>query len=243
MALVFLPGVQYYTGQVFPMKEIVEITHKYGAYIGFDLAHAVGNIELRLNKWNIDFAVWCTYKYLNSGPGAIAACYINEIHLDRTDMDRFTGWWGTKLETRFEMNKFFDKSPTADAWQISCPPILSMTPIKSSLEIIEEAGGVKELRTKSIKLSNYFRYLLSKELAKEIYVITPKSIEESGCQLSLEVITKHISGREVFNSLISNGISCDWRYPDVIRVAPVPLYNSFSEIFKFVQILKKIVKA
>ena len=241
LALVFLPGVQFYTGQVFPMKEIVEVAHQNGAYVGFNLAHAVGNIELSLNKWEVDFAVWCTYKYLNSGPGAIAACYINEIHLDRSDMDRFNGWWGTKLETRFEMDKYFDKLSTADAWQISNPPILSMAPIKSSLEIIEEAGGIKELRKKSIKLSNYFKYLLSKELSKEIHLITPKSIEAHGCQLSLKVITEKISGRDVFDSLINNGVSCDWRFPDVIRVAPVPLYNTFYEVYMFVQILKKII--
>ena len=241
LALVFLPGVQYYSGQVLPMEDIAKASHSVGAIVGIELAHGVGNIELKLNEWGIDFGVWCTYKYLNSGPGSIAACYINEKYLEREDIQRFHGWWGNKLETRFEMENNFEYSNTANVWQVSNPPILSMVPIKASLKIIKDAGGVQALRKKSISMSKYFDYLLENELYKDIELITPTEVENRGCQLSLKVINKNISGREVFNSLLLEGVSCDWRYPDVIRVAPVPLYNSYIEIFNFVKILKSII--
>ena len=241
LALVFLPGVQYYSGQVLPMEDIAKASHYVGAIVGIELAHGVGNIELKLNEWGIDFGVWCTYKYLNSGPGSIAACYINEKYLEREDIQRFHGWWGNKLETRFEMENNFEYSNTANVWQVSNPPILSMVPIKASLKIIKDAGGVQALRKKSISMSKYFDYLLENELYKDIELITPTEVENRGCQLSLKVINKNISGREVFNSLLLEGVSCDWRYPDVIRVAPVPLYNSYIEIFNFVKILKSII--
>ena len=242
LALVFLPGVQYYSGQVLQMDKISAAAHSVGAYAGFDLAHAVGNIELELHKWDVDFSVWCTYKYLNSGPGSIAAAYIHEKHLNNTGIQRFHGWWGNKLSTRFEMENIFDRIDTADVWQVSNPPILSMAPIKSSLDIFEEAGGIRVLREKSIKLSKYFDYLIEEELSDYIQVITPKGTEMRGCQLSLKVVSKTLTGREVFSTLISKGVSCDWRYPNVIRVAPVPLYNSFVEIYNFVDILKNIFK-
>ena len=241
LALVFLPGVQYYTGQVLPMEDIAKTSHSVGAVVGIELAHGVGNIELKLNEWGIDFGVWCTYKYLNSGPGSIAACYINEKYLKREDIQRFHGWWGNKLETRFEMENNFEYSNTANVWQVSNPPILSMVPIKAALDIINDAGGIQALRKKSISMSKYFDYLLENELYKDIELITPTEVENRGCQLSLKVINKNISGREVFNSLLLEGVSCDWRYPDVIRVAPVPLYNSYIEIFNFVKILKSII--
>ena len=241
LALVFLPGVQYYSGQVLPMEDIAKASHSVGAIVGIELAHGVGNIELKLNEWGIDFGVWCTYKYLNSGPGSIAACYINEKYLEREDIQRFHGWWGNKLETRFEMENNFEYSNTANVWQVSNPPILSMVPIKAALDIINDAGGIQALRKKSISMSKYFDYLLENELYKDIELITPTEVENRGCQLSLKVINKNISGREVFNSLLLEGVSCDWRYPDVIRVAPVPLYNSYIEIFNFVKILKSII--
>ena len=241
LALVFLPGVQYYTGQVLPMEDIAKTSHSVGAVVGIELAHGVGNIELKLNEWGIDFGVWCTYKYLNSGPGSIAACYINEKYLEREDIQRFHGWWGNNLETRFEMENKFEQSSTANVWQVSNPPILSMVPIKASLNLIEEAGGIELLREKSISMSKYFDYLINEELNQDIEIITPTQPKNRGCQLSLKVINSDFSGREVFNSLLTEGVSCDWRYPDVIRVAPVPLYNSYKEIYKFVRILKKIL--
>ena len=241
LALVFLPGVQYYSGQVLPMEDIAKASHSVGAIVGIELAHGVGNIELKLNEWGIDFGVWCTYKYLNSGPGSIAACYINEKYLKREDIQRFHGWWGNNLETRFEMENKFEQSSTANVWQVSNPPILSMVPIKASLNLIEEAGGIELLREKSISMSKYFDYLINEELNQDIEIITPTQPKNRGCQLSLKVINSDFSGREVFNSLLTEGVSCDWRYPDVIRVAPVPLYNSYKEIYKFVRILKKIL--
>ena len=241
LALVFLPGVQYYSGQVLPMEDIAKASHSVGAIVGIELAHGVGNIELKLNEWGIDFGVWCTYKYLNSGPGSIAACYINEKYLEREDIQRFHGWWGNNLETRFEMENKFEQSSTANVWQVSNPPILSMVPIKASLNLIEEAGGIELLREKSISMSKYFDYLINEELNQDIEIITPTQPKNRGCQLSLKVINSDFSGREVFNSLLTEGVSCDWRYPDVIRVAPVPLYNSYKEIYKFVRILKKIL--
>ena len=241
LALVFLPGVQYYSGQVLPMEDIAKASHSVGAIVGIELAHGVGNIELKLNEWGIDFGVWCTYKYLNSGPGSIAACYINEKYLEREDIQRFHGWWGNNLETRFEMENKFEQSSTANVWQVSNPPILSMVPIKASLNLIEEAGGIELLREKSISMSKYFDYLINEELNQDIEIITPTQPKNRGCQLSLKVINTDFSGREVFNSLLTEGVSCDWRYPDVIRVAPVPLYNSYKEIYKFVRILKKIL--
>ena len=240
LSLVFLPGVQYYSGQVLSINEITAAAHSVGAYVGFDLAHAVGNINLDLHRWNVDFAVWCTYKYLNSGPGSIAASYIHENHIERKDIQRLHGWWGNNLNTRFEMENVFDGINTADAWQVSNPPILSMVPIKASLDIIEEAGGIEALRKKSIQLSLYFDYLLKEELTGYIQMITPQDFDSRGCQLSLKVISKKITGREVFDALIAYDVSCDWRYPNVIRVAPVPLYNTYIEIYTFVQILKEI---
>ncbi len=242
LALVFLPSVQYYSGQVLPISKITEVAHSVGSLVGIQLAHGVGNIELKLSDWKVDFATWCTYKYLNSGPGSIAACYINEKHINRTDIQRFHGWWGNNLDTRFEMEKNFDNINTADVWQVSNPPILSMAPMKAAIDMIIEVGGVKILREKSIRMSVYFDFLLNNNLHEEIEVITPQDLDSRGCQLSLKVVSNRLSGREVFNALLSSGVLCDWRYPDVIRVAPVPLYNSFVEIYYFIDILKNIFK-
>ena len=236
LALVFLPGVQYYSGQVLPINEITTAAHAVGAYAGFDLAHAVGNVNLDLHNWNVDFAVWCTYKYLNSGPGSIAASFIHDSHIKRTDIHRFHGWWGNNLNTRFEMKNVFDGINTANVWQVSNPPILSMTPIKASLDIFEEAGGMDSLRKKSIQQLLYFDFLLKNEMTGYIQVITPKDLDARGCQLSLKVTSKKITGREVFEALIANDVSCDWRYPNVIRVSPVPLYNSFVEIYNIMSL-------
>ena len=241
LALVFLPGVQYYSGQVLPIEQIIKVSHKVGALVGIQLAHGVGNIELELSNWNVDFATWCTYKYLNSGPGSIAACYINEKHVNRKDIQRLHGWWGNSLETRFEMENQFDEKNTADVWQVSNPPILSMAPIKAAMDLIIEAGGMKALRKKSINMSMYFDYLIEENLYDDIQIITPQDTDSRGCQLSLKVVNSKLTGRGVFNSLLSSGVACDWRYPDVIRVAPVPMYNSYLEIYNFVEILRKII--
>ena len=243
LALILLPGIQYYTGQVFPMSDIVELGHQAGAIVGLDLAHAIGNIPLDLHEWSADFAVWCNYKYMNSGPGAIAGCFVHERHLNRPDINRFEGWWGTNAETRFEMETVFDPIPTVDAWQLSNSSILSMVPIRASLNIFDLAGGILPLREKSEKQINYLDFLLAENLAEEIEVITPKALHERGCQFSLRIIAKGKDGREVFHELEESGVSCDWRYPNVIRVAPVPLYNSFTDIFRFVEILKRIFRS
>jgi len=242
LSLLFLPSVQYYSGQVLPISKITEAAHSVGSLVGIQLAHGVGNIELELSDWQVDFATWCTYKYLNSGPGSIAACYINEKHINRSDIQRFHGWWGNNLDTRFEMENIFDNINTADVWQVSNPPILSMVPIKAAINMFKEAGGVKILREKSIRMSMYFDFLLNEHLHEDIEVITPQDLDTRGCQLSLKVVSNELTGREVFNALLSSGVSCDWRYPNVIRVAPVPLYNSFLEIYNFVDILKNILK-
>ncbi len=243
LALVLLPGIQYYTGQVFPMAEIVELGHQAGAIVGLDLAHAIGNIPLELHDWSVDFAVWCNYKYVNSGPGAIAGCFVHERHLNKSHINLFEGWWGTNTETRFEMETVFDPIPTVDAWQLSNSSILSMVPIRAALNVFDLAGGIEPLREKSEKQIRYLDFLLEENLSKEIEVITPKALDERGCQFSLRIIAEGKEGREVFHELEESGVSCDWRYPDVIRVAPVPLYNSFTDIFRFVEILKRILRS
>lgn len=238
LALIMLPGVQYYSGQVFDMKLITEHAHKVGAIAGYDLAHAAGNIPLELHDWNVDFAVWCHYKYLNSGPGAVGGCFIHEKHVARSDLPRFAGWWGQNESSRFKMENTFDPIPTAEGWQLSNPPITSLACILASLEIFEKAGGMYELRKKSEAQFKYMDYLLAKELADKVDVITPNESDSRGCQHSLRVKLYGASGKDIFNRIEADGVSCDWRYPDVIRVAPVPLYNSFTDIFNFVQILK-----
>ena len=242
LALVLLPGIQYYTGQVFPMADIVELGHQAGAIVGFDLAHAVGNIPLELHDWSADFAVWCNYKYVNGGPGAIAGCFVHEQHLNKPDINRFEGWWGTNTKTRFEMETVFDPIPTVDAWQLSCSSVLSMVPIRAALNVFDLAGGMTPLREKSEKQIQYLDFLLEENLSAEIEVITPKDLQERGCQFSLRVIAQGKEGQAVFHELEESGVSCDWRYPDVIRIAPVPLYNSFTDIFRFVEILKRILR-
>ncbi len=242
LALVLLPGIQYYTGQVFPMADIVELGHQAGAIVGFDLAHAVGNIPLELHDWSADFAVWCNYKYVNGGPGAIAGCFVHEQHLNKPDINRFEGWWGTNTETRFEMETVFDPIPTVDAWQLSNSSIFSMVPIRAALNVFDLAGGITPLREKSEKQIRYLDFLLEENLSDEIEVITPKDLQERGCQFSLRVIADGKEGQDVFHELEESGVSCDWRYPDVIRIAPVPLYNSFTDIFRFVEILKRILR-
>jgi len=246
IALILLPGVQYYTGQVLDMKTITEKAHAKGIIVGFDLAHAVGNIELELHNWQVDFACWCSYKYLNSGAGSVAGCFVHQVHSTNTNSDtqvnRFAGWWGHDKSTRFKMENNFKPIATAEGWQLSNPPVLSLAAIRGSLDTIKMAGGIHELRKKSLKLTQYMTELISCELGDKIRIITPSNESERGCQLSLMVNVEGLDGKAMFNALEENGVTTDWREPNVIRVAPVPLYNQFQDIYHFVRILKECLK-
>ncbi|MCG8436070.1 MAG: kynureninase [Gammaproteobacteria bacterium] len=240
IALILLPGVQYYSGQVFDMARITELGHKQGCVVGFDLAHATGNILLKLHDWNVDFAAWCNYKYMNSGPGAVAGCFIHERHVGRTDLPRFAGWWGHDKKTRFLMGPDFHPIPTAEGWQLSNPPILALAPVVASLEIFD-AAGMEKLREKSLLLTGFMEFMLQEKLADKIEIITPTDPAQRGCQLSLVIKNSDADrGRKVFKALEDDGVTCDWREPDVIRVAPVPLYNRFTDVFNFVETLEKV---
>lgn len=240
LALVLLPGVQYYTGQVLAMAEITAAGHAVGAQVGFDLAHAVGNIELSLHDWNVDFAAWCTYKYLNSGPGGVAGAFVHEQHVADQGLPKLLGWWGTNPASRFEMATEFDPIPTVESWQLSNAPILSMAALRASLDIIERAGGIAALRRKSELQIEFFDRRLHETLGSRVENITPAALPERGCQYALRVANG--DGKGVFEQLEAARVLCDWREPDVIRVAPVPLYNSFEDIDRFVQILDGIVQ-
>lgn len=246
LATVLLPGVQYYTGQVLPMAELTRAAHAVGARIGFDLAHGAGNIPLDLHQWGVDFAAWCTYKYLNSGPGGVAGAFVHNRHVADPNLQKFLGWWGTNKATRFEMSTEFEAIPTVESWQVSNAPILSMAALRASLDVIDEAGGVGALRQKTEKQVRYLDHLLALRLAGRIENITPTAMEERGCQFALRVVARKaddapIDGRAIYEALEEAGVACDWRYPDVIRAAPVPLYNSFVDIHRFVDILDRLL--
>ncbi len=234
LALVLIGGVNYYNGQVFDMKTITIAGKSVGAHVGWDLAHAVGNVELELHNWDVDFAAWCSYKYMNSGPGNASGVFINKKYLGQDDIPRFEGWWGTKKETRFLMNPNFEPMDNADAWQISNPPILSLAPYLASLNLFEEVG-MQALINKREKIVAYLEYIL-KEIDKEVdgsfEIITPK---DRGCQLSVFL---HGQGRSLFDYLMNNGVISDWREPNVIRLAPAPFYCSYEDMYRFGQILK-----
>jgi kynureninase len=242
IALVLFSGVNYYTGQAFDMKAITATAHKVGACAGFDLAHAAGNIPLLMHDWEADFACWCSYKYLNSGPGSVGGIYTHEKHVGNRDLPRFAGWWGNDKSTRFKMEKGFDPIPTAEGWQLSNAPVLSMAAHKASLDIFEEAG-MDALVKKGKALSSYLLFLLeniNQEVpAKPIQVITPVQENERGCQVSFIIKDK---GRTVFDYLMQNGVSAGWREPEVVRVAPVPLYNTFEEVWRFGNMVQSILK-
>jgi kynureninase len=242
VAVVLFGGVNYYTGQLFDLKTITGAAHSVGAYAGFDLAHAAGNVELKLHDWNVDFACWCSYKYLNSGPGGVAGVYINEKHAANTELPRFAGWWGYTKETRFKMDKGFEAIPTAEGWQLSNAPILSMAAHKASLDIFDEAG-MERLHAKRKMLSDYLLFIIdhcnSQLSEKIIEVITPVNENEKGCQVSMLMLQR---GKEIFDELTKQGVIADWREPNVIRIAPVPLYNSFEDIWRFGNIISSILK-
>jgi len=244
IAVVLLPGVQYYSGQAFDMEAITRLAHAKGCVVGFDLAHAAGNLILRLHDWDVDFAVWCTYKYLNSGPGSVGACFVHERHgfgAGSSELPRLAGWWGHDKASRFRMESGFRPVPGAEGWQLSNPPILSLAAIRASLDVFGEAGGMEPLREKSLRLTDYLEGLLERwneESGGSVEILTPKDPNRRGCQLSLRVKSKD-SGRSVFEKLEAAGITCDWREPDVIRVEPVPLYNRYEEVHRFVEILRK----
>ena len=231
IALIMLGGVNYYTGQVFDFEKITKLAQDKGIKVGFDLAHAAGNIKLELHNWGVDFAVWCSYKYLNSGPGSVAAAFVHEKH-HTTNLNRFAGWWGHNKEDRFKMPDDFNPIQSAEGWQLSNPPILSLAAIRASLSIFDEVG-MDKLVAKSKELTNYLLYLLNTIYTDRIEIITP---EERGCQLSIRVKN---GNKNLFDAITEKGVVADWREPDVIRVAPIPLYNSFKDVFNFYSILKE----
>ncbi|HJN63697.1 MAG TPA: kynureninase [Flavobacteriales bacterium] len=233
IALIMLGGVNYYTGQVFDFEKITKLGQEKGIKVGFDLAHAAGNIKLDLHKWGVDFAVWCSYKYLNSGPGSVAAAFVHEKH-HHSNLPRFAGWWGHNKEDRFEMPDEFNAIKSAEGWQLSNPPILSLAAIRAALSIFDEVG-MDKLVAKSRKLTDYLLFLLNTIETDRIEIITP---EERGCQISIRVKN---GNKELFDIITEKGVVADWREPDVIRIAPVPLYNSFSDVFNFYNILKAVI--
>jgi len=232
VALIMLGGVNYYTSQFFDIERITRAGHVAGCVVGFDLAHAVGNIPLRLHDWNVDFAVWCSYKYLNGGPGSIAGCFVHEQYANDSSLPRFAGWWGHNKQTRFLMGPDFDAIPGAEGWQLSNPPILPMAALRASMEIFDEVG-MEKLRTKSELLTGYLEFLLDQHVDEGFTIITPRDPKQRGAQLSIRV---HSDGKNLFKKLAEQNIICDRREPDVIRVAPVPLYNSFMDIYRFAEI-------
>ncbi len=234
LALVMLGGVNYYTGQFFNLKNITDAGHQVGAKVGFDLAHAVGNVELKLHDWNVDFATWCSYKYLNSGPGGVGGIYVNESHCVNTNITRFEGWWGNNESTRFQMKKVFDPQKSAGAWQMSNAQIFPMALHNASLDVFMQAG-LENLFAKSKMLTNYFEFLMNK-IEGAFEIITPNKPNERGCQLSL---LTNKNGKQLFDKLSENGVVADWREPNVIRMAPVPLYNSFEDLWNIYNILNK----
>lgn len=240
LALIIIGGVQYYTGQFFDIKKITEAGQKAGAVVGFDLAHAVGNVALNLHKHNVDFAVWCSYKYLNAGPGAVAGAFVHERHAKSFDLPRFAGWWGHNEQERFQMKKGFQPMPGVDGWQLSNFPVLPGAALLASLEIFQEAG-IKNLVKKSIQLTNYLEYLLKQadSTGNKFVILTPDKQVDRGCQLSIYMKQ---NGKKVFNALTKAGVIADWREPNVIRVAPVPLYNTFEDVFRFGEIFRKALK-
>jgi len=242
LALVLLPGVQYLTGQSLDLAPLIAAARRAGAVVGLDLAHAIGNTLLHLHEWNADFAVWCSYKYLNAGPGAVGGCFVHERHARRADLPRFAGWWGHDPATRFRMGPDFSPIVGADGWQISNPPILSTAPLLASLDIFQRAG-IRRLREKSIALTGFLHRLIDALLPGRVEVITPRAPDARGCQLSLRIARPPAAAKRCHEVLSAAGVVGDWRDPDVLRLAPAPLYNSFHDVFAAVEALSQAVQA
>ena len=238
IALVLFAGVNFFTGQLFDIAKITAAAQKRGCLVGIDLAHAADNVPLALHDWNVDFAVWCSYKYLNSGPGAVAGAFVHERHATNRNVPRLAGWWGNDPATRFRMQlePEFVPVPSADSWQVSNPPIFAMAPLRSSLAISDAAGGTAALRAKSVRLTGYLEFLLARAPTRLYTIITPPAPNERGAQLSILV---HEHPRDLFRKLEAAGVKTDFREPNVIRVAPAPLYNSFHEVWRFAKILSE----
>jgi len=238
LAVVVFGGINFFTGQLFDIEKITAAAQNRGVVAGFDLAHAIGNAPLSLHDWNVDFAVWCSYKYLNAGPGAVAGAFVHERHATNTSLPRLAGWFGNDPNTRFRLHlePEFIPVPSADGWQISTPPILSMAPLRASLAIFDEARGIDPLRAKSIKLTGYLDFLLTEIGSKKFSIVTPRDSSSHGCQLS---IVAHEHPKGLHNELIAAEVKCDFREPNVIRVAPTPLYNTFHEVWRFAGILSE----
>jgi len=231
-----LPGVQYRTGQALDLKAIATLAHRHGCMVGFDLAHAVGNLPLQLHDSNADFAIWCSYKYLNAGPGAVGGAFVHARHADAA-LPRFAGWWGHDKTTRFQMGPQFQPTSGADGWQLSNPPILALVPLRISLEIFRRAG-IAALRDKSLRLTGYLEWLVHTQLADVLEVVTPADPDRRGAQLSIRVLGGRDQGRALFDYLMAHGIIGDWREPDVIRISPVPLYSRFADCLTFAQAVR-----
>lgn len=242
LALILLPGVQYFTGQFLDIPALAKHANKYGIPIGIDLAHTAGNLPLSMHDWNVDFACWCTYKYLNSGPGSVGGCFVHQTHAENTELTRLAGWWGHDKQSRFKMENQFHAIPTAEGWQLSNPPILSLAAIRASLDVFCRAGGMSQLREKSLRLTGYLEQRLIQELGELVDIITPSDPQQRGCQLSLRVKSGRPAARKSFERLESNGVIADWREPSVIRVAPVPLYNSFADVDRLIDELAQSLK-
>ncbi len=241
LALVILPGVQYYTGQLLEIPAITGLARREGVPIGWDLAHAVGNVELQLHDWEVDFAVWCSYKYLNSGPGGIAGCFVHQRHAGQTELPRLAGWWGHDKASRFEMGLDFHPIPTAEGWQLSNPPIFSLAAHRAALEVFLEAGGMRPLRAKSRQLTGFLEQRLSERLGDRVRLVTPRDPNRRGCQLSIRLQAGQ--AHRVQRLLQDRHVEVDYRVPDVLRAAPTPLYNSFCDVFDFVEALAECLDA
>ncbi|NVM63507.1 kynureninase [Mucilaginibacter sp. SG538B] len=243
LALVLFGGINYYTGQFFDMKAITDAAHAAGAYAGFDLAHAAGNVPLQLHNWGADFACWCSYKYMNSGPGGISGIFVHEKHFTDKELNRFAGWWGYRRDKQFLMAPGFDPEAGAAGWQVSTSPIPLLALFKASMAIFDSAGGLDTLRRKSLYLTGYLEFLIqsiNKQQGEEVYrIITPSDATARGCQLSVVCERK---ARAIFNYLAQNGVIGDWREPDVIRLSPVPLYNTFEDVYKAARLMADALK-
>ena len=237
IALILLGGVNYATGQAFDMQSITAAGHAKGCLVAFDCAHAAGNLALELHDWDVDFAAWCTYKYLNAGPGCVAGCFVHERHASSFDLPRFAGWWGHDEATRFKMGPDFHPMRGADGWQLSNPPIVALASLRASMDIFDEAS-IARLREKSIALTGYLEFLLDHQASAQFRIITPREPQRRGAQLSIRI---QQGGRSICDRLVEKGVFCDWREPDILRVAPIPLYCSYNDVYRFVQHFLRLV--